>query len=202
MTKDLQKKLADIQTKISVPKKHKNSFGGYMFRKAEDILEAVKGPLCEAGLLMTISDDILYIGDRYYVKSTVTITDGKEATITTSALAREVLDKKGMDSSQITGGASSYARKYALGGMFAIDDSTDPDVTNDNKKEVDDSYNYLKESLEICSNGNELNAFKVNQKTTNSLSILKRNDTKRYNEIVSLGNEITAKFNHEVKNES
>ena len=121
-----------IQQELKVPKSQRNTFGNYNYRSCEDILEAVKPLLEKYAYLMTISDEVVNIGDRNYVKATVTITDGDKL-ITTSAFACESREKKGMDSAQITGAASSYARKYALNGMFAIDDTKDAD-TMDNTK--------------------------------------------------------------------
>ncbi|MCD9775837.1 ERF family protein [Klebsiella variicola subsp. variicola] len=117
--------VATIQANLNAPKGQYNSFGGYHYRSAEDILNAVK-PLL-GGLFLSISDDIIQLGDRFYVKATATITDG-EHVHTASAMAREPLTKKGMDDSQITGTASSYARKYALNGLFGIDDAKDADT--------------------------------------------------------------------------
>jgi len=120
------KKLIDIQKNLVAPKSQYNSFGKYKYRSCEDILEAVKPLLGTATL--TISDEIIMLGDRFYVKATVILKDEKEEA-SVSAYARESLDKRGMDSAQITGSASSYARKYALNGMFLIDDTKDSDKT-------------------------------------------------------------------------
>lgn len=120
-------KLINIQKKLKAPKSKFNSFGKYKYRSCEDILEAVKPLLAEEGCTLTLSDDILMIGDRFYVKATATITDGTEQ-FSVSALAREDESKKGMDGSQITGTASSYARKYALNGLLLIDDTKDADT--------------------------------------------------------------------------
>lgn len=124
--------LANIQAKLKAPKNQFNAFGKYNYRSCEDILEAVK-PLLD-GFVLVISDEVIQIGSRIYIKATVTLTDGKE-TITNTAWAREEEDKKGMDGSQITGAASSYARKYALNGMFLIDDNKDSDSTNHHGKD-------------------------------------------------------------------
>jgi len=124
MNKDFIKKVADIQQKLKAPKSQYNKFGKYHYRSCEDILEGVK-PLL-GRLVLTVNDDIQIIGDRIYVKSTATITDG-ENSIKNQAFARESLIKKGMDDSQITGTASSYARKYALNGLLLIDDTRDAD---------------------------------------------------------------------------
>lgn len=120
-------KLIKIQQALKAPKNQYNGFGKYSYRSCEDILEAVKPLVAEEGLLLTISDELVQMGDRYYVKATATITDGT-ASIQALAFAREPLTKKGMDESQVTGTASSYARKYALNGLFCIDDAKDADT--------------------------------------------------------------------------
>ena len=130
--KELLRKLREIQANLHVGKTQYNDFGKYMFRNQEDILEAVKPMLEKAGLTLFLTDELLLIGERYYVKATATITDG-EAEVKVSAYAREELAKKGMDSSQVTGSSSSYARKYALGGMFLLDESKDADTLNKTK---------------------------------------------------------------------
>ena len=118
-----------VQAELKAPKGQHNSFGKYDYRSAEDIIEAVKPLLKENGLFLNMSDDIVLIGDRYYVKATVKVVDVVTGeSVQTSALAREASQKKGMDESQVTGTASSYARKYALNGLFAIDDNRDADT--------------------------------------------------------------------------
>lgn len=128
-------KIVAIQSELKAPKGQYNSFGKYNYRSCEDILEGVKPLLTKHGLVLTIQDSIDLIGDRFYVKATATITDGKEQ-LSTSAYARESLDKKGMDASQVTGATSSYARKYALNGLLAIDDTKDADTMDNSKKPV------------------------------------------------------------------
>ena len=120
-------KLIKVQATLNAPKGQYNSFGKYAYRSCEDIMAAVKPLLAEHGLVQFVSDEIVLIGDRYYVKATVTVTDG-ETSHNVSALARESLTKKGMDDAQVTGSTSSYARKYALNGMYNIDDSKDADT--------------------------------------------------------------------------
>ena len=135
--KTIHQKLIAIQTELKAPKSQFNEFGGYNYRNCEDILEAVK-PLCaKHDVVPLLSDEIVMIGERYYVKGIAKITDGKDEIVTT-AFARESVDKKGMDESQITGSASSYARKYALNGLFCIDDTKDVDFMDNsqNKKPV------------------------------------------------------------------
>lgn len=121
--------LMAVQAELKAPKGQHNSFGKYDYRSAEDIIEAVKPLLKENGLFLNMSDDIVLIGDRYYIKATVKVVDVVTGeSVQTSALAREASQKKGMDESQVTGTASSYARKYALNGLFAIDDNRDADT--------------------------------------------------------------------------
>ena len=124
---DLTNKLATIQQKLKAPKGQMNTFGKYKYRSCEDILEAVKPLLGD--LVLTISDDIVEVGGRVYVKATVSLSSGS-GNVSTTAFARESDTKKGMDESQITGATSSYARKYALNGLFCIDDTKDSDATN------------------------------------------------------------------------
>jgi len=150
--KELYKSLAAVQADLKAPKSNRNTFGNYNYRSAEDILEAVKPLLKENGLTMILSDKIVHEqsqhkpeqityknskgydvqdvigGDRFYVESTVTIFDGEGDSVTATGVARESQFKAGMDDSQITGAASSYARKYALNGMFNIDDTKDADT--------------------------------------------------------------------------
>lgn len=126
MNTELNDKLCAIQSKLKAPKGQFNNFGKYNYRNCEDILEAVKPLLADAGMSIVISDDVRFVGDRVYVIATVTLYDGKDS-ISNTAFAREALTKKGQDESQITGAASSYARKYALNGMFCIDDTKDAD---------------------------------------------------------------------------
>lgn len=130
--KNIYKKLMEVQAELKAPKSQRNDFGKYNYRNAEDILEAVKPLLKKEGLIINITDNIELIGDRYYVKATVKIIDIETGDIVeTSALAREDIEKKGMDLAMVTGSCSSYARKYALNGMFAIDSSElDPDKTH------------------------------------------------------------------------
>lgn len=122
-------KIMAIQKELKAPKNQRNSFGNYNYRSCEDIFEAVKPLLNEYGLMLTISDTLIQIGERYYVRAEAKITDGDEWLVNT-AFAREEETKKGMDGSQITGASSSYARKYALNGLFLIDDVKDSDSTN------------------------------------------------------------------------
>lgn len=130
--------LQTIQHELKAPKGQENKFGGYKYRSCEDIMEAVKPLLDKNEATLTVADDIVLIGDRYYIKATATLWDSKggEMLAQTTAFAREPVAKKGMDESQITGAASSYARKYALNGLFCIDDTKDAD-TMDNRDQGD-----------------------------------------------------------------
>lgn len=130
-------KLLKIQSELKAPKNQRNSFGNYNYRSCEDILEAVKPLLKENGLTLTISDEVVNIGTHNYVKATARLKASNDNTegISTTAFAREAETKKGMDDSQITGSTSSYARKYALNGLFAIDDTKDAD-SHDNRSQA------------------------------------------------------------------
>lgn len=130
---EFSKKLAEVQAELKAPKGQTNKFGGYKYRSCEDILEAVKPLLNKRGLCLFISDDIIGVEGRVYVKSTIRVTDGV-GEVQVTASAREEETKKGMDGAQITGAASSYARKYALNGLFCIDDTKDSDATNTHGK--------------------------------------------------------------------
>lgn len=132
---NINEKLLIIQSKLKAPKSQYNSFGKYAYRNAEDILEAVKPLLLETKTVLNISDDVVMVGDRYYIKARVTLSDTESTDLySVQAFAREEESKKGMDGSQVTGAASSYARKYALNGLFAIDDTKDSDSTNQHGK--------------------------------------------------------------------
>lgn len=133
---NIYEKLTEVQNELKAPKSKYNSFGKYNYRSCEDILEAVKPILKAKRLAMTVKDDVFNIGDRFYIMATVTVYDCEsEEKVTTTAYAREDADKKEMDGSQITGSSSSYARKYALNGMFAIDDTKDADGWNTHDKD-------------------------------------------------------------------
>ena len=134
MNKDFLTRISSAQGELKAPKNQYNSFGKYSYRSCEDILEAAKPVCAKYGLLLTVSDEIVHEGDRYYIKATAALYDaqgGSDEVMSATAYAREPEAKKGMDDSQITGTASSYARKYALNGLFCIDDTKDAD-TQDN----------------------------------------------------------------------
>lgn len=178
----LLEKLSNIQNELKAPKGQFNSFGKYKYRSCEDILEAVK-PLCKKyKVVLLLGDDLVHKGDRYYIRATAKISDIESFNIiSNTAYAREEEEKKGMDASQITGTSSSYARKYALNGLFNIDDTKDAD-TDEFKKQVDngkekvpkkvDGINYRDKLVEYIKD-NELDfneiakEYKINTKTTN-----------------------------------
>ena len=171
---DINAKLIDIQSNLKAPKSQYNSFGKYNYRNCEDILEAVKPLLAKNGLTLRLSDEVINIGARYYVKATATLSNG-ENEICVTALAREEENKKGMDASQITGSASSYARKYALNGLFAIDDTKDADG--------------------LPNNSNSNNNSKGNKPTTNKNTVKKTQATQSGNGSQNLSNELKEKIN-------
>lgn len=130
------KELIEIQSKLKAPKNMYNSFGKYNYRNCEGIMEAVKPLLHAYECTLTLSDDIAMIGNRYYVRAIATLVNAEGKSVVVTAFAQEPDEKKGMDSAQITGTSSSYARKYALNGLFLIDDTKDPD-TDEYKVESD-----------------------------------------------------------------
>ena len=135
--KNVYQKLMEVQSKLKAPKGQYNSFGKYSYRSCEDILEALKPLLNEVGAIVNISDQVKLIGDRYYVEATAMFLDVNTGdTIISRAMAREDESKKGQDLAQLSGATSSYARKYALNGLFAIDDNKDADSTNTHSKDI------------------------------------------------------------------
>lgn len=185
-------KLAKIQAELKAPKDLFNKFGNYHYRSAESILEAVK-PLLD-GAILTMCDDIVLVGDRYYIKATATFTDGN-FTLSTTAFAREPNDKKGMDDSQITGTASSYARKYALNALFCIDDAKDADTdeyheqTKETKPEVKKTIAEYMALIDNCEDEQAINRLfyewsKVYTKGTPEYNSLSNKSFERKKQIV------------------
>ena len=153
----IKEKLGVIQSKLVAPKNQKNKFGNYNYRSAEDILLAVKPLLSETKTILVISDKIENLGDRYYVVATVILYDAEsDEKIKSTARARESIDKKGMDTAQITGAASSYARKYAMNGLFAIDDTKDADTDEQAKEKAKDEIKEIESSNKINILKNEI----------------------------------------------
>lgn len=142
------KELINIQSKLVCNKNQFNNFAKYKYRSCEDILEAVKPLLAENNCTLTITDDIITVSDRVYVKATATLKNDSGEMEQVTAFAREEWEKKGQDSSQLTGSASSYARKYALNGLFCIDDNKDSDFTNDQKDDDEDKDKKKKGTVE------------------------------------------------------
>jgi len=147
--------MSEIQKKLKAPKCQFNNFGKYNYRSCEDIVEAVKPVLAEFNYHLNMTDDVVGVGERVYIKATCTVMDGDKLVAVSSALAREAVTKKGMDDSQITGTASSYARKYALNGLFAIDDTKDADtpehqeLTKFTQKDVDNCLEAMKQCVDL-----------------------------------------------------
>ena len=176
--------LQAVQRELKAPKGQYNSFGKYKYRSCEDIVEAVKPLLNEQGLILTMSDEVVGVADRVYIKATCKVIDVANGdVIETSALARESLTKKGMDDSQITGTSSSYARKYALNGLFAIDDTKDADT---------DQYKQQTNGAQTAQNGagRVQNANKGNYKGNAQSNATNGNDAMRAKAVKSLTAEI------------
>ena len=166
--KPIYTSLMAVQAELKAPKNQRNNFGKYNYRSCEDIVEAVKPLLEENGLFLNMSDEVVLVGERYYVKATVKVVDVVTGeSVQTSALAREAAQKKGMDESQVTGTASSYARKYALNGLFAIDDNRDADTdeyTRQTRGSVNDElrskamHSLVTEMQRVGASGEEVSA--------------------------------------------
>jgi len=168
MSNNLTEKLSIIQSDLKAPKGQFNAFGKYAYRSCEDILEAVKPHLKKNGIILTVSDSInvVNVGDsaRVYVTATAKVSDGVD-TIEVTASAREAENKKGMDESQITGSTSSYARKYALNGLFLIDDTKDADATNNHGKTSTSKESVIKKKTKSASKETkEKNDFRLSVK--------------------------------------
>lgn len=155
MEKNVYSKLSIIQSDLKVPKNQYNKFGDYSYRNCEDILEALKPILKETGTVITLSDEIQLLGNRYYVKATATLTDvDSKENVSNTAFAREDEARKKMDGSQLTGSASSYARKYALNGLLAIDDTRDSDYLNNSTQSLSEPQRGTQNNNNIPQNGN------------------------------------------------
>jgi len=159
----LIQKLLSVQEKLKAPKSQNNNFGKYKYRSCEDILEAVKPLNVEAGLLLTISDEIELVDGRHYVKATCRVTDGTDEIVVTAS-AREAGNKKGMDDAQVTGATSSYARKYALNGLYLIDDTKDADTDEYARQQKRGSQKQQKPKQ-----NDQQNEFQENRKVTNDI---------------------------------
>lgn len=196
---NIYEKLNKVQTELKAPKGQMNKFGNYRYRSCEDILEAVKPLLAETKMALVISDDIVQVGDRMYVMATVNLHDCEsDGCIRNTALAREEESKKGMDGSQVTGASSSYARKYALNGLFAIDDTKDSDATNTHGKEVDTQADMPKEEKVNTEQ-------KINEVQAQSIKDLAENTNNdvaelcKYYKVKSLDDLTLAQWSHAVK---
>lgn len=170
------KELLQIQSELKAPKGQFNAYGKYKYRSCEDILEAVKPILKKCNCTLLLSDSLVYIGDRYYIKATATLVNAEGKSVSTEAYAREEETKKGMDASQITGASSSYARKYALNGLLCIDDNKDSDTTNTGDNTPAAPAKASKEdSAEIEKAIAEINAAKSKDELINAIAKYKGN---------------------------
>ena len=186
---NVYEKLIAIQSELKAPKSQYNNFGKYAYRNCEDILESLKPLLKEHKSTIYISDEIVTVLDRFYVKATVTFIDAETGEkIINTAYAREEEDKKGMDGSQVTGSSSSYARKYALNGMFAIDDTKDSDFTNTTVKGDNSALSeaQIKRLLAIASKVN-ISADDVKKVVAKTFGVqdLRKMNKQQYDEICS-----------------
>ena len=186
---NVYEKLIAIQSELKAPKSQYNNFGKYAYRNCEDILESLKPLLKEYKSTIYISDEIVTVLERFYVKATVTFIDAETGEkIINTAYAREEEDKKGMDGSQVTGSSSSYARKYALNGMFAIDDTKDSDFTNTTVKGDNSALSeaQIKRLLAIASKVN-ISADDVKKVVAKSFGVqdLRKMNKQQYDEICS-----------------
>ena len=186
---NVYEKLIAIQSELKAPKSQYNNFGKYAYRNCEDILEALKPILKEHKSTIYISDEIVTVLERFYVKATVTFIDAETGEkIINTAYAREEEDKKGMDGSQVTGSSSSYARKYALNGMFAIDDTKDSDFTNTTVKGDNSALSeaQIKRLLAIASKVN-ISADDVKKVVAKTFGVqdLRKMNKQQYDEICS-----------------
>ena len=178
--------LAEIQSMVKAPKGQFNSFGKYKYRCAEDILESVKPVINPMGFHIILTDEPIIVGDRNYIRATVTLSNGDQS-YSASAVAREDESKKGMDSAQVSGTSSSYARKYALNGLFALDDTKDSDATNKNTNVLDkDTLNEWQMLINDCESIEYLrNLHSENLETIKKFTELQSMFTKRKSELTN-----------------
>ena len=170
------KELLQIQSELKAPKGQFNAYGKYKYRSCEDILEAVKPILKKNNCTLLLSDSLIYVGERYYIKATATLVNAEGKSVSTEAYAREEETKKGMDASQITGASSSYARKYALNGLLCIDDNKDSDTTNTGDNAPAAPAKASKEdSAEVEKAIAEINAAKSKDELINAIAKYKGN---------------------------
>lgn len=170
------KELLQIQSELKAPKGQFNAYGKYKYRSCEDILEAVKPILKKNNCTLLLSDSLIYVGERYYIKATATLVNAEGKSVSTEAYAREEETKKGMDASQITGASSSYARKYALNGLLCIDDNKDSDTTNTGDNTPAAPVKTSKEdNAEVEKAIAEINAAKSKEELINAIAKYKGN---------------------------
>ena len=194
MAKENLNELVYIQSRLKAPKNQRNNFGGYNYRNCEDIMEAVKPLLKEVNCSLIVSDDIVQVGDRIYVKATATLHTPSGTTFTNTAFAREPLSKKGQDDSQVTGAASSYARKYALNGLFCIDDTKDTDTLNNSpaytqkpsgptEDELREAFEMIRPNIESAPSKQYLQDLHVQNVALHSYKPYKNAMNKRFKEV-------------------
>lgn len=185
MADSIYQKLLHVQTELKAPKGQFNKFGNYSYRSCEDILEAVKSLLVKYQATIIITDEIKLIGDRYYVEAKVKFIDVVSGQfIENSALAREDENKKGMDLAQVTGSCSSYARKYALNGMFCIDDCKDADATNNGKEDNNKSHSQVDASARKLSDKQLARLYAIANKAGTDKDLVKQQVFKKFNKEV------------------
>jgi len=193
-----------MQKELKVPKGNYNSFGKYKYRSCEDIVEAIK-QIMPDGYALRLSDEMIMLGDRFYIRAQAELF-GEAGMINAFGYARESLDKKGMDDSQITGTASSYARKYALNGLFAIDDTKDADtdeykggikdgvLDDDARKQADDMFiEQLEASFNLCNSTNDINTL-LTAKVKQSLGKLSKANPDAFSKLQKRKNELVEQF--------
>ena len=182
MADSIYKKLLDIQTELKAPKSQFNKFGGYSYRSCEDILESLKPLLKQVKATVTLTDEIKLVGDRYYIEATCKFIDIETGDVLENkSLAREDENKKGMDLAQVTGSCSSYARKYALNGMFCIDDVKDADATNNGKEDNNKSHSQVDASARKLSDKQLARLFALGYKAGFNNDKVKEQIFKKFN---------------------
>lgn len=182
MADSIYKKLLDVQTELKAPKGQFNKFGNYSYRSCEDILESLKPLLKQVKATVVLTDEIKLVGDRYYIEATCKFIDIETGDVLeNTSLAREDENKKGMDLAQVTGSCSSYARKYALNGMFCIDDVKDADATNNGKEDNNKSHSQVDASARKLSDKQLARLFALGYKAGFNNDKVKEQIFKKFN---------------------
>lgn len=185
MADSIYKKLLDVQTELKAPKGQFNKFGNYSYRSCEDILESLKPLLKQVKATVILTDEIKLVGDRYYIEATCKFIDIETGEVLENkSLAREDENKKGMDLAQVTGSCSSYARKYALNGMFCIDDVKDADATNNGKEDNNKSHSQVDASARKLSDKQLARLYAIANKAGADKDLVKQQVMKKFNKEV------------------